>query len=79
MKNLKLKTLLALILSVWLCAACAKGSIKAVDLEEKQRKITACSTEYIDCLDKTKTFKNDFDRFEAEVDKCVEVASNCSN
>ena len=77
MKNFKIATLLAVIFTVGLCVSCAKTPIKTVRLAEKQRKITTCSTEYIDCLDRTKTFKNDFDRFEAEVDKCVDAANSC--
>ena len=78
MKMLKLKTLLVVgLLSVGLCVSCAKAQIKTVGLAEKQRKITTCSTEYIDCLDRTKIIKNDFDRFDAEVDKCVEAANRC--
>ena len=77
MKKLGFKTLLAVILSLGLCVSCVKAPIKTVSLVEKQRKITTCSTEYIDCLNRTRAIKNDFERFEAEVDKCVEAANNC--
>lgn len=51
---------------------------KPKTLSEKQAEILNCSSDYVDCLDRTRTIKGDFDKFDSAVNKCVEKANNCS-
>ena len=72
-----LKTVFAAGLIIGLCVGCAKKPMQTVSLAETQAEIINCSETYIKCLEATRTIEGDFDRFELEVNKCIEAANNC--
>ena len=72
-----MKGLIIVSLFFGLSTGCAKRQAATLDLQEQQGKIVRCSTDYIECLNRTRVFKGSFDRFEAEVDKCVVSANKC--
>jgi hypothetical protein len=75
------KTIIAIMLAITLvltgCSLLSGKDKERADLAVETVEVIDCVAGYVRCLQDTEKYSDDFDRFEAEIDRCIDGLAVC--